>query len=178
MDVDAKAQAEQEKVASRVVGDLPKEDDLTDVEKKRMKEVQEGANHYSADDWDDIRARSDVGLSMIGNTEISGEDWAAKMVEIVNERKRYYEQKRYKAHQSKPMTCVEQRKYMLRYLKHQCNWTLTQLKGHKFEFINDKFEGLVKSRSHFVPPSDRTVTLLKRLGLDFDFTPSKILKDV
>lgn len=44
-----------------------------------------------------------------------------------------------------------------------------------FSFIREKFENLVKTQSHFVPPSERIKSLI---GSDFNPRPQKKLKSV
>lgn len=112
------------------MGDLPREEDLTDAERARMKEVQEAALHSTANDWDTIRAKIDVGASFKASTSISDEDWASSMVAVMNERKKYYAQQRFQRQQSRPLTPAKQRDYMCMYLKNQGTLILTELKGY------------------------------------------------
>ncbi|GKD25398.1 hypothetical protein Tco_1231612, partial [Tanacetum coccineum] len=72
------------------------------------------------------------------------EDFAKKMVELVNQRKKFFAEERAKARRSKPMTQSLLRNYMMNYLKNQGTWKLTQLKKLSFEEVKEEFDKLVK----------------------------------
>ncbi|GJX68456.1 hypothetical protein Tco_0304183 [Tanacetum coccineum] len=65
--------------------------------------------------------------------ELPEEDFSKKMVELVNQRKKFFAEERAKARRSKPMTQSQLRNYMMNYLKNQRTWKLTQLKKLSFE---------------------------------------------
>ncbi|GJT06197.1 hypothetical protein Tco_0840659 [Tanacetum coccineum] len=66
------------------------------------------------------------------------------MVDLVNQRKKYFAEERAKAKRNKPMTQSQLRSYMSNYLKNQGTWKLSQLKKLKFEEIKEEFEKLVQ----------------------------------
>ncbi|GJT28673.1 hypothetical protein Tco_0908948 [Tanacetum coccineum] len=62
------------------------------------------------------------------------------MVDMVNQRKKHFAEKRAKAKRNKPMTQSQLRIYMSNYLKNQGTWKLSQLKKLKFEEIKEEFD--------------------------------------
>ncbi|GJS45101.1 RNA-directed DNA polymerase, eukaryota, reverse transcriptase zinc-binding domain protein [Tanacetum coccineum] len=72
------------------------EEELTEQQKKRKAQVQFEAQHYTNEDWDFIRAKieanAELSKSMLGS-ELQGEDFAKKMVDLVNQRKKIKEWK-------------------------------------------------------------------------------------
>ncbi|GKA15391.1 hypothetical protein Tco_0695138 [Tanacetum coccineum] len=73
---------------------------------------------------------------------MSEEDFAKRMVDLVNQRNKYFAEERAKAKRSKPMTQSQLRIYMSIYLKNQGTWKLSQLKKLKFEEIKEEFDKL------------------------------------
>ncbi|GJW88278.1 hypothetical protein Tco_0163618 [Tanacetum coccineum] len=69
---------------------------------------------------------------------------AKKMVDLVNQRKKYFAEQRAKAKRNKPMTQTQLKTYMMNYLKNQGTWKLTQLKKLSFEEVKEEFDKLVK----------------------------------
>ncbi|GKB23727.1 hypothetical protein Tco_0863128 [Tanacetum coccineum] len=87
---------------------------------KRKAQVQFEAQHYTNEDWDFIRAKleanAELSKSMLGS-ETQGEDFAKKMVDLVNQRKKYFAEQRVKAKRNKPMPNTL--KHYDEYLKNQ-----------------------------------------------------------
>ncbi|GJV44040.1 hypothetical protein Tco_1428576 [Tanacetum coccineum] len=86
---------------------IAEEEELTEQQKKRKAQVQFEAQHYTNEDWDLIRAKieanAELSKSMLGS-ELQGEDFAKKMVDLVNQRKKFFAEERAKAKRNKPMT--------------------------------------------------------------------------
>ncbi|GJR41603.1 hypothetical protein Tco_1309706 [Tanacetum coccineum] len=86
---------------------IAEEEELTEQQKKRKSQVQFEAQHYTNEDWDLIRAKleanAELSKSMLGS-ELQGEDFAKKMVDLVNQRKKFFAEERAKAKRNKPMT--------------------------------------------------------------------------
>ncbi|GKD69554.1 hypothetical protein Tco_1323644 [Tanacetum coccineum] len=102
---------------------------------------------------------------------MSEEDFAKIMVDLVNQRKKYFAEERAKAKRSKHMTQSQLRIYMLNYLKNQGTWKLSQL---KFEEIKEEFDKLVKQVDTFVPMSLKaTKAELKRFGEELQTKTTK-----
>ncbi|GKE11725.1 hypothetical protein Tco_1415276 [Tanacetum coccineum] len=138
---------------------------------KRTKEQiqqEEATQHYSEEDWDAIRAKleanAELTKSVLGK-ELPEEDFVKKMVELVNQRKKFFAEERAKSRRSKPMTQSQLRNYMMNYLKNQGTWKLTQLKKLSFEEVKEEFDKLVKQVESFVPMNiEATKAQLKRYG--------------
>ncbi|GKC07938.1 hypothetical protein Tco_0999548 [Tanacetum coccineum] len=106
--------------------------------------------------------------------DMSEEDFAKRMVDLVNQRKKYFAEERAKAKRSKPMTQSQLRIYMSNYLKNQGTWKLSQLKKLKFEEIKEEFDKLVKQVDTFVPMSLKaTKAELKRFGEELQTKTTK-----
>ncbi|GJW11156.1 hypothetical protein Tco_1576983 [Tanacetum coccineum] len=60
------------------------------------------------------------------------------MVDLVNQRKKYFAEERARAKRNKPMTQSQLKTYMMTYLKNQGTWKLSQLKNLSFEEILEK----------------------------------------
>ncbi|GKA24375.1 hypothetical protein Tco_0710408 [Tanacetum coccineum] len=105
---------------------------------------------------------------------MSEEDFAKRMVDLVNQRKKYFAEERAKVKRSKPMTQSQLRIYMSNYLKNQGTWKLSQLKKLKFEEIKEEFDKLVKQVDTFVPMSLKaTKAELKRFGEELQTKTTK-----
>ncbi|GJZ90587.1 hypothetical protein Tco_0662514 [Tanacetum coccineum] len=90
--------------------------------------------HYTEEDWDAIRAKleanAELTKSVLGK-EFPEEDFAKKMVELVNQIKKFFAEERAKARRR--------------------TWKLTQLKKLSFEEVKEEFDKLVKQVESFVP---------------------------
>ncbi|GJU44495.1 zf-CCHC domain-containing protein [Tanacetum coccineum] len=135
------------------------------------------SQHYTEEDWDAIRAKLEANAKLTKNVlgkELPEEDFAKKMVELVNQRKKFFAEERAKARRSKPMTQSLLRNYMMNYLKNQGTWKLTQLKKLSFEEVKEEFDKLVKQVEFFVPMNiEATKAQLKRYGEELQTEISK-----
>ncbi|GJX51787.1 hypothetical protein Tco_0278632 [Tanacetum coccineum] len=160
---------------------IAEEEELNEQQKKRKAQVQFEAQHYTNEDWDLIRAKieanAELSKSMLGS-ELQGEDFAKKMVDLVNQRKKYFAEERAKAKRNKPMTQSQLKTYMMNYLKNQGTWKLSQLKNLSFEEVKKEFDKLVKQVESFAPISfEATKASLKRFGEELQTKTPKRLKD-
>ncbi|GJZ26961.1 hypothetical protein Tco_0571214 [Tanacetum coccineum] len=149
-------------------------------QKKRKAQVQFEAQHYTDEDWDLIRAKieanAELSKSMLGS-DLQGEDFAKKMVDLVNQRKKYFAEERARAKRNKPMTQSQLKTYMMNYLKNQGTWKLSQLKNLSFEEVKKEFDKLVKQVESFAPINfEATKASLKRFGEELQTKTSKRLK--
>ncbi|GJU98967.1 putative ribonuclease H-like domain-containing protein [Tanacetum coccineum] len=103
---------------------------------------------------------------MLGS-ELQGEDFAKKMVDLVNQRKKYFAEERAKAKRNKPMTQSQLKTYMMNYLKNQGTWKLSQLKNLSFEEVKEEFDKLVKQATddEFNQKSEKEEKPMARRGL-------------
>ncbi|GJX20858.1 putative reverse transcriptase domain-containing protein [Tanacetum coccineum] len=131
---------------------IAEEEELNEQQKKRRAQVQFEAQHYTDEDWDLIRAKieanAELSKSMLGS-DLQGEDFAKKMVDLVNQRKKYFAEERARAKRNKPMTQSQLKTYMMNYLKNQGTWKLSQLKNLSFEEVKEEFDKLVKQVESF-----------------------------
>ncbi|GJS34702.1 hypothetical protein Tco_0533084 [Tanacetum coccineum] len=178
---------QKEKVAKQVHLDsllaqrIAEEEELNEQQKKRKAQVQFEAQHYTNEDWDLIRAKieanAELSKSMLGS-ELQGEDFAKKMVDLVNQRKKYFAEERAKAKRNKPMTQSQLKTYMMNYLKNQGTWKLSQLKNLSFEEVKEEFDKLVKQVESFAPINfEATKASLKRFGEELQTKTPKRMKD-
>ncbi|GKC75694.1 retrovirus-related pol polyprotein from transposon TNT 1-94, partial [Tanacetum coccineum] len=81
------------KSKEQILQEEAKEEELNEQQKKRRSQVQFEAQHYTNEDWDLIRAKieanAELSKSMLGS-DLQGEDFAKKMVDLVNQRKKYF----------------------------------------------------------------------------------------
>ncbi|GJR84708.1 hypothetical protein Tco_0155493 [Tanacetum coccineum] len=72
-----------------------------------LEKEEEAKQHYTDEDWDLIRAKieanAELSKSVLGSG-LQGEDFAKKMVELVNQRKKHFAEERARAKRNKPMT--------------------------------------------------------------------------
>ncbi|GJY38873.1 putative ribonuclease H-like domain-containing protein, partial [Tanacetum coccineum] len=130
------------------------EQELSEQQEKRKDEVQEAAQHYSEEDWDNIRAKLEANAELVKDVlgeSMTSYDFAKRMLDMINQRKKYFAEQKAKARRNKPMTQAEQRTYMATYLKNKGTWKPTQLKKLTFVELKEEFEKLVRSIESFVP---------------------------
>ncbi|GKA81504.1 hypothetical protein Tco_0788196, partial [Tanacetum coccineum] len=96
-----------------------------------------------------IKANAELSKSMLGS-ELQGEDFAKKMVDLVNQRKKYFAEERARAKRIKL----------------------------SFEEVKEEFDKLVKQVESFAPISfEATKASLKRFGEELQTKTPKRLKD-
>ncbi|GJY46661.1 putative ribonuclease H-like domain-containing protein, partial [Tanacetum coccineum] len=160
---------------------IAEEEEMTEQQKKRKAQVQFEAQHYTNEDWDLIRAKieanAELSKRMLGS-EVQREDFAKKMVDLVNQRKKYFAEERARAKRNKPMTQSQLKTYMMNYLKNQGTWKLSQLKNLSFEEVKKEFDKLVKQVESFAKINfEATKASLKRFGEELQTKTPKRLKD-
>ncbi|GJV06921.1 hypothetical protein Tco_1344577 [Tanacetum coccineum] len=121
-------EAEQIHLDALLAQRIAEEEELTEQQKKRKAQVQ---------------LRKQLSKSMLGS-ELQGEDFAKKMVDLVNQRKKFFAEERAKAKRNKPMTQSQLKTYMMNYLKNQGSWKLNQLRKLSFEEVKEEFDKLIK----------------------------------
>ncbi|GJR02834.1 hypothetical protein Tco_0525818 [Tanacetum coccineum] len=145
-----------------------------------LEKEEEAKATVTDEDWDLIRAKieanAELSKSVLGS-DLQGEDFAKKMVELVNQRKKHFAEERARAKRNKPMTQSQLRTYMMNYLKNQGTWKLSQLKNLSFEEVKEEFDKLVKQVESFAPINfEATKDSLKRFGEELQTKTSKRLK--
>ncbi|GJR54532.1 putative ribonuclease H-like domain-containing protein [Tanacetum coccineum] len=146
MTVDDEERAKQIHLDSLYAQRIAEEQELSEQQQQRKAQVQFEAQYYSQDDWDIIRAKletnAELTKSILGD-DLQGEDFASRMVEMINERKKKFAEERARAKRNKPMTQSQLRSYMSNFLKNQGTWKLAQLKKLTFDEVKAEFDKLV-----------------------------------
>ncbi|GKE40790.1 hypothetical protein Tco_1464195 [Tanacetum coccineum] len=125
---------------------MAEEEALSEQQKKRKAQVQFEAQFYTEEEWDTIRAKLEANAELskdVLGQDLPEQDFAKRMVDMVNQRKKHFAEERAKAKRNKPMTQSQLRIYMSNYLKNQGTKKLSQLKKLKFEEIKEEFDKLV-----------------------------------
>ncbi|GJU57364.1 hypothetical protein Tco_1235130 [Tanacetum coccineum] len=129
--------------------------EMTEDQRKRQQEVLASAANYSDAAWDIILARLQANpdlSSIIFGVDFTDDDFAAKMVALVNSRRKELAEQRAQERRDRPMTPAQLRQYMRTYVKNQgpavytTGWTMAQVrklspKQHQEEF--DKIQRAV-----------------------------------
>ncbi|GJU04180.1 hypothetical protein Tco_1114518 [Tanacetum coccineum] len=108
-----------------------------------IEEVSIGSAKVDSEDWDAIRAKLEANAELTKDVlgkDLPEQDFAKRMVDMVNQRKKHFVEERAKAKRNKPMTQSQLRIYMSNYLKNQGTWKLSQLKKLSFEEIKEEFD--------------------------------------
>ncbi|GKF44451.1 hypothetical protein Tco_0131003, partial [Tanacetum coccineum] len=127
------------------------------VEAMRLQALHEeeaARQYYTEEDWDTIRAKLEANAELTKSLQgesMTSEDFIKRMVEMINQKKKFYAKQKAKAKRSKPMIQTQQRDYMSTFIKNQSSWKLNQLKKLTFDELKIEFEKLVKSIERFVP---------------------------
>ncbi|GJX53361.1 hypothetical protein Tco_0281730 [Tanacetum coccineum] len=108
------------------------------AERQRMDQVHQAAQGFTDAEWDDVLARvaadEDFVQQLQASEKCSEEDLPMKLVELVNQRKKFFAQQRAEAKRNKPMTPAQQKDYMSNYIKNQeGGYSIKQLKSLSFE---------------------------------------------
>ncbi|GKE08520.1 hypothetical protein Tco_1412071 [Tanacetum coccineum] len=72
---------------------VQEEQELSEQQLKRKVEVQKAAQFYTEEDWDTIRAKPEANTKVVKSLQgesISNDDFAKRMVEMINEKKKFY----------------------------------------------------------------------------------------
>ncbi|GJY33616.1 hypothetical protein Tco_0418085 [Tanacetum coccineum] len=154
-----KAEQEQERLDHETIMKIQKA--LDAAERQRMGQV--------------VVADKEIVQQLQAGEKVSDEDLPRKLVELVNQRKKFFAQQRAEAKRNKPMTPAKQKEYMSTYIKNQeGGYTLKQLKALLFEEVKEIFEATMRKVQSFVPiDSELEVQRLKREGQDVVEEPAK-----
>ncbi|GJU09849.1 hypothetical protein Tco_1132245 [Tanacetum coccineum] len=79
---------------------MAEEEALSEQQKKRKAQVQFEAQFYTEEDWDAIRAKLEANTEVVKSLQgesISNDDFAKRMVEMINEKKKFYVEQKAKA---------------------------------------------------------------------------------
>ncbi|GKD31681.1 uncharacterized mitochondrial protein-like protein [Tanacetum coccineum] len=85
--------------------------ELSETQNNRMAQVQEAAKYYTEEDWDSVRAKLEANRdlsSKVLSIDFTSDDFAKKMVELINENKRLFKEQRERDRRNRTMTQAEQ----------------------------------------------------------------------
>ncbi|GJY65562.1 hypothetical protein Tco_0467800 [Tanacetum coccineum] len=128
--------------------------DMTEAQRKRQQEVLASAANYSDAAWDIILARlqenPDLSSTIFG-VEFNDDDFAARMVELVNTRRKELAEQRAQERRDRPMTPSQLRQYMRTYVKNQgpavysTGWTMAQVRKLTPEQLQEEFDKIQRA---------------------------------
>ncbi|GJW98859.1 hypothetical protein Tco_0180667 [Tanacetum coccineum] len=128
--------------------------EMTEYQRKRQQEVLASAANYSDVAWDIILARLQANpdlSSTIFGVEFTDDDFAARMVELVNTRRQELAEQRAQERRERPMTPSQLRQYMCTYVKNQgpvvystC-WTMAQVRKLSPEQLQEEFDKIQRA---------------------------------
>ncbi|GJT58153.1 putative ribonuclease H-like domain-containing protein [Tanacetum coccineum] len=133
---------------ANVARQMSQDFDMTEAQRKRQQEVLASTANYSDAAWDIILARLQENpylSSTIFGVEFNDDDFAARMVELVNTRRKELAEQRAQERRDRPMTPSHLRQYMRTYVKNQEEFDKIQ---RAIAFIRDfKRDGSPKARA-------------------------------
>ncbi|GJX83323.1 hypothetical protein Tco_0332804 [Tanacetum coccineum] len=118
---------------------------------------EEASNAALIKEWDSIEARIDADAQLAERLQaeereqMSVEERARLLMEIIAARKKFFAAKRAKEQRNKPPTKAEQRKKMCIYMKHMIGYKDKNFKGKSFDAIKQMFDKAYKQVNDFVP---------------------------
>ncbi|GJW51116.1 hypothetical protein Tco_0092467 [Tanacetum coccineum] len=129
---------------------LEQEEEMSASQREtRQAEVLSSAKHYSDADWIDIMAQvhANAGLSseLLG-ADVNDDNFAERMVALINQRKRAFAEQTAKEKRDRPMTPAQQREYMRVFVKNQSTtiystgWSMKYVKSLADEQLRAEFE--------------------------------------
>ncbi|GJZ58066.1 hypothetical protein Tco_0613560 [Tanacetum coccineum] len=128
--------------------------EMTEDQRKRQQEVLSSATNYSNAAWDIILARFQANpdlSSTIFGVEFTDDDFAARMVALVNTRRKELAEQRAKERRERPMTPSQLRQYMRTYVKNQgpavysTGWTMAQVRKLSPEQLQEEFDKIQRA---------------------------------
>ncbi|GJY61481.1 hypothetical protein Tco_0462138 [Tanacetum coccineum] len=100
------------------------QEELDEEERQRMAGVHAAAQSFTKEEWENIRARVEANEELTQRIQpeernkYNEVDQANMLVDLINQRKRYFAAQKVEAKRNKPMTQTQQRNYMMNYIKH------------------------------------------------------------
>ncbi|GKD07964.1 hypothetical protein Tco_1187649 [Tanacetum coccineum] len=123
----------------------------------KLQQEQDRLGHEAVEEWENIRARVEADeeltqrLQAEERNKYNEVDQTNMLVDLINQRKKYFVSQKAKAKRNKPMTQAQQRNYMMNYIKHMGSHTLHQSKRYYFDELKELFETTMKNVNTFVP---------------------------
>ncbi|GJR18274.1 hypothetical protein Tco_0966801 [Tanacetum coccineum] len=136
---------------------VKEKEELDEEERQWMARFHKAAQSFTKEEWENIKARVEADeelsrrLQAKERNKYSEVDQAKMLVDLINQRKKYFAAQKAKAKRNKPMTQAQQRNYMINYIKHMGSHTLQQLKIYSFDELKELFENTMRNVTTFVP---------------------------
>ncbi|GJR04304.1 hypothetical protein Tco_0527288, partial [Tanacetum coccineum] len=133
------------------------QDELEEEERQRIARVHEEASSFNVEEWEYIQARVEVDEELAQRIQVEEREkyteaeQARMLVELINQRKKYFVAQRAEERRKKPPTQAQQRTYMSNYIKHMGSHTLQQLRCYFFDELKTLFETTMRRVNTFVP---------------------------
>ncbi|GJR55448.1 RNA-directed DNA polymerase, eukaryota [Tanacetum coccineum] len=149
------------------------------MKQREWVQISRDEEGFTDAEWDDVLARvaadEEFFQQLQACEKCSEEDLPMKLVELVNQRKKFFAQQRAKANRKKPMTPAIQKDYMSNYIKNQeGGYSIKQLKSLSFEQVKEIFETTIRRVQSFVPMGSKLeVQRLNRVGQEVLEEPVK-----
>ncbi|GJX68187.1 hypothetical protein Tco_0303914 [Tanacetum coccineum] len=128
--------------------------EMTEDQRKRQQEVLASAANYSDAAWDIILARLQANpnlSSTIFEVDFTDDDFTAKMVALVNSRRKELAEQRAQERRGRPMTPAQLRQYMRTYVKNQgpavytTGLTMAQVRKLSPEQLQEEFDKIQRA---------------------------------
>nr|GEU93860.1 hypothetical protein [Tanacetum cinerariifolium] len=125
-----------------------------EVQRKRQQDVLDSAMYYNESDWLNIRAQVKANASFsktLLRDDVSEDNFPAKMVALIRQKRQDLAAKLAQERQNMPMTQVQQKAYMIQYVKNQSSavyttrWTMAYVKSFTDEQLKQEFEKIHKN---------------------------------
>ncbi|GJT99492.1 hypothetical protein Tco_1109831 [Tanacetum coccineum] len=151
-----------------------------EMKKKRQEDVINSAKYYTDADWSDImgQVHANQGLTadLLG-PDVNEDNFAARMVALIAERRRQFEAQRLQEKRNKPMTFAQQKDFMRTFVKNQSSaiystgWTLKYVKSFTDDQLKAEFDKIRNAAADLQAQNLRRS--LKRPGADVEQPESK-----
>ncbi|GJR33392.1 putative ribonuclease H-like domain-containing protein [Tanacetum coccineum] len=147
---------------------------------KRQKDVLESAKYYTDADWNEIMGQVHANQGLSANLlgpDVNEDNFAARMVTLITERRRKIAAQRFQDKRNKPMTYAQQRDYMKTFVKNQSStiyitgWTMKHVKSFSDDQLKDEFDKIRHALANL--ESQHLRRSLKRQGADLEQPESK-----
>ncbi|GJV55497.1 hypothetical protein Tco_1456502 [Tanacetum coccineum] len=153
-------QEESQRIARDAEIALRLQEEIDAAGRQRMAKVHQAAQGFTEDEWENIKARVEADDELTQKLQAEERenytevDQAKMLVDLINQRKRFFAQQRAEAKRNKPITLAQQRTYMSNYIKNQeGGYSIKQLKSLSFEEVKEIFKTTMR-RVHSSVPMD------------------------
>ncbi|GKA48219.1 hypothetical protein Tco_0741177 [Tanacetum coccineum] len=143
---------------------------IDEEERQRITRVLEEASSFNIKEWDDIQARVEADEEFAQRLQSEEREMYSEvekerlLVELTNERKKYFSTQRAEERRNKTLTQAQQRTYMSQYIKNMGSHKLKQLKSYSFDEIKNLFKITIKRVHTFVPMKSESERVIPELA--------------